>query len=229
MNLSLGDMLGEQWRDISDFEGYYQISNMGRVKSLGRIVSRRPSVLKLKTRIRKYYKRPSKKNCPGCQMYASYILNKDGEKYVFSGHRLVAKAFLPNPLNLPEVNHIDNNGLNNCVTNLEWVTSQENSLHAIRIGVKKVSFVGESSGSSFLRNEQVLEMIHLRRSGWMLKDLSRRYSMSMSAISAICNGKTWKHLSCCSGAQLDLTVREVSLASSVAAVVVNDKSASDSV
>lgn len=70
--------------------------------------------------------------------YLSYYLTlEDGTKQRFFGHRLVALAYIPNPLNKPEVNHIDGNKLNNKVENLEWVTASENQKHNIKIGNKK--------------------------------------------------------------------------------------------
>ena len=68
--------------------------------------------------------------------YPQVHLWKDGKDHTFYVHRLVAKAFIDNPLNLPEVNHIDGNRANNKVSNLEWVTSSENSYHASKTGLR---------------------------------------------------------------------------------------------
>lgn len=108
--VDLDDLPGEEWRDIENYEGMYQISNFGRVKSLPR--SRvRGRILKLGR---------------GTNGYAIVHLCKKCVQETLSVHRLVAKAFIPNPDNLPEVNHLDECKTNNAVSNLRWVTREEN-------------------------------------------------------------------------------------------------------
>ena len=97
----------EIWKDIKDYEGLYQISNYGRVKSLGNSQKRKEKILK-----------PEYSN----KDYACVHLRKDGKNKKYRIHRLVAEAFMPNPDNLPCVNHKDENKLNNKVENLEWCT-----------------------------------------------------------------------------------------------------------
>ena len=101
----------ENWKDIEGYEGLYQVSNLGRVKSLN-------------------YHRSWKEQClkPGkvCG-YLYVILSKDGEVYGKYVHILVAEAFIPNPFNLPYVNHKDEVKTNNCVSNLEWCTAKYNT------------------------------------------------------------------------------------------------------
>ena len=92
----------EQWRDIEGFDGLYQVSNQGRVKSL------------------KYGKEKILKGVKSCNGYLTVGLCKDGKEVRKYIHRLVAEAFLPNPQNLPQVNHKDEDKTNNCVENLEW-------------------------------------------------------------------------------------------------------------
>ena len=121
----------EEWKDIEGYEGYYQVSNTGKVKSIGRYVKRNGE--KFYFRKGRFLK-PSISNT-NCSMVCLY---KDGVIKWFLVHRLVAAAFIPNPNNLPEVNHKDENRLNNfvCVnpdgsvdaakSNLEWCTSEYN-------------------------------------------------------------------------------------------------------
>ena len=106
----------EEWKDIPGYAGLYQVSNLGRVKSLRFN----------KERIMK------STNSHG---YQSIELCVNNVRFITGVHRLVAMAFLPNPQNLPEVNHKDRNRSNNCVDNLEWVTQSENVAHAYRHGV----------------------------------------------------------------------------------------------
>ena len=108
----------EEWRDIEGYEGLYQVSNLGRVKSLARVVIRsdgKPNTVNEK--ILKYGMNRG---------YCAVVLCKDGKKKMYKVHRLVAMAFLRNPHNLPEVNHKDEDKKNNCVDNLEWCTSLYN-------------------------------------------------------------------------------------------------------
>lgn len=105
----------EVWKDIAGFEGLYQVSNFGRVKSFPRNGTqvKTPHIL-----------------CPSTTTsYALYRLSKNDKSYYKKGHRLVAQAFLPNPEGKPHINHIDGNRLNNRVDNLEWCTPSENIIH----------------------------------------------------------------------------------------------------
>ncbi len=116
----------ELWRDIPGYEGRYQVSNLGRVKSLARVVERRSNTpFQLPERLLR--PRLSHKG------YLLAALCKESTQKNISVHRLVAEAFIPNPADLPEVNHIDGNKTNNRVTNLEWVTTKENTKHSIEV------------------------------------------------------------------------------------------------
>lgn len=106
------------WKDIKDFEGYYQVSDSGLVKSLPRTITRNSGSYKIQERILS----PSKHKSG----YLYVMLSKDGLDYMKRVHRLVAEAFVPNPDNLPCVNHKDENKRNNVSSNLEWCTHQYN-------------------------------------------------------------------------------------------------------
>jgi hypothetical protein len=112
----------EIWLPVKDYEGYYEVSNLGRIKSLARIVINTGRILK-----EKYNALHLKRGG-----YHSVLLSKDTVKSTTSLHRLVANAFLPNPDNKKVVNHIDGNKLNNRVDNLEWTSHRENSCHYYR-------------------------------------------------------------------------------------------------
>lgn len=108
----------EEWRDIKGFGNNYQVSNLGRVR----------------------HKKNGIKQLPiGGKYIRVGLYDPDlGKQRNMRVHRLVAEAFMQNPNNYPEVNHIDENKYNNCVTNLEWCTREQNIEHSINTGTFKV-------------------------------------------------------------------------------------------
>ena len=109
----------EQWRAVGGFEGRYEVSDEGNVRSLLRGGCR---LLKFGIHQSGYY-------------YVILYLEDGTSKNVLV-HRLVAEAFVPNPENKPDVNHIDGNKKNPCASNLEWVTKSENMYHAYSSGIR---------------------------------------------------------------------------------------------
>lgn len=103
----------EIWKDIAGYEGLYQVSNLGRVKSLKRLHTKERII-------------SQEVNHRG---YARVNLWKENKQKKFSVHRLVAEAFIENPEGKPQVNHIDEDKLNNTAKNLEWCTQVENHRH----------------------------------------------------------------------------------------------------
>lgn len=120
----------EIWKDILGYEGIYMVSNIGRVKSLDRYIDHPIT----KKTLLKGVMREIDINSDG---YPLIRLCKNGMSVSRSVHRYVAEAFIPNPLNLPEVNHKNGVKTDNSVENLEWVTRSENQLHAYATGLKK--------------------------------------------------------------------------------------------
>jgi hypothetical protein len=129
-NLSLKNIKGEFWKDIPDFEGKYQVSNKGRIKSLKRIINCRwgenhnckERILKLET------------DKDGYKIANLKGIDKINKKKV---HRLVAFAFIPNPDNLPEVNHKKGDKWDNRDSQLEWSTTKDNMKHSFRVLLRK--------------------------------------------------------------------------------------------
>ena len=114
----------ETWKEIEGFSGYF-ISDEGRVRS-SEVISSGQNYSKITVRIKpSYILKPMKTNCG----YYRVCLYKDGKQYYKTIHRLVAEAFIPNPNNLPCVNHKDEDKFNNNVENLEWCTSLYNNTY----------------------------------------------------------------------------------------------------
>lgn len=110
-------MSKEIWKDISGYEGMYQVSNFGNVKSLTREIMNRGVKQQIKERL-------LRQNNKGGYLFV--VLSKEGKTKSFAVHRLVAEEFIQNPENKPQVSHLDENPLNNNVLNLAWATAEEN-------------------------------------------------------------------------------------------------------
>lgn len=123
------------WKDIKGYEGFYQVSNTGKVKSLARIVF-------VKTKKSEYFCN-YKERILSCKIskngYCHTTLCVENKQKSFLTHRLVAESFVSNPENKPEVNHKNGDKTNNNDWNLEWVTASENHIHAYKKGLKRVS------------------------------------------------------------------------------------------
>lgn len=111
----------EIWKPVVGYEGIYEVSNLGRVKSLERVVSFGRARRVIKEKILKQVKKGT------CQYYCVNLTIK-GKQHWMLVHRLVAQAFIPNPKGLPEVNHKDENKDNNTLDNLEWCDREHNHL-----------------------------------------------------------------------------------------------------
>ena len=162
-------MNDETWRDIKGYEGLYQVSNYGRVKSLIKGIILKPKVCKTG--------------------YLCVGLWKDGKQKWMLIHRLVTQTFIPNPVNKPQVNHIDGVKSNNVVYNLEWVTSSENNQHAVNTGLSKL--VGEDNHQSKLTNDDVTKIKKLK-GVYSQRELARMFGVSKGAIHFIHHDVNWK-------------------------------------
>ena len=158
----------EQWEFVQDFENYL-ISNLGNVKT----VNGKP-----------------KKIVYDNKGYGRVELWKNNKGRKFRVHRLVAEAFIPNPLGKEQVNHIDGNKKNNCVSNLEWVTPKENIRHAIENNLSSIKY-GSKNLSSKLKEEDVKYIRENAGINKSVRELSEIYKVSTTTIYNIINYKKW--------------------------------------
>lgn len=156
----------EKWMDIKGYEGRYQISNLGRVKSL-------PIDEKFCKRNEEVILKPFV--CGSG--YYEVILRQNGKRKPKLIHRLVAETFIPNPHGKKEVNHKDGNKYNNEMSNLEWVTSSENQLHSIKV---LNNSLGKKREVVCVETGEVFES---------LKKASEKYGLQLPLIWKCCNGK----------------------------------------
>lgn len=171
-----GELVPEAWKEIEGHDGFYEISNYGRVKSwkAGNGSGKRRSEPKL----------------------LKTVLNNSGYYSVHFDfiHRLVAIHFVPNPDNKPEVNHKDGKKANNFYLNLEWCTRSENNIHAFKNKLSTPTR-GEISGMSKLTKEDVLKIRAMYKTGnYTCAELGDLFKVRDSHVSRIIRRKRWAHV-----------------------------------
>ena len=182
----------EEWRPVVGYEGLYEVSSFGNVKSLPKSWSRkgcgtvnRNSSIILTPIQHKFKNKPT---------YLVVTLSGKVKRKISLIHRLVAQAFIPNTENKIQVNHKDGNKTNNKASNLEWNTSQENITHSIETNLKP-SLRGVNCKSSKLAEKQVLE-IREKYIPWKysMQKLANEYMVTPPTIMCIILRKTWTHI-----------------------------------
>lgn len=184
----------ECWRDITDYEGMYQISNSGNVRGLDRtIVTRLGVKQKIKGMVMK-----QALNHKG---YPIIYLSAKNKCKTMSVHRIVAKAFIDNSNKYPEVNHIDGNKENNNVENLEWCTPSQNCLHAHATGLRTSKHMKRLRKLTFPQVEMMREMwthslntqcTQKRGKPFSQRWLGKCFGIDKQTVEAIVTYKTYK-------------------------------------
>ena len=138
----------KEWKNIKGYEKYYQVSNYGEIKAKRRVVYDL-----IDGEIQPTYVTKEKIMNPfdnGCGYLVVSLVDENGNRKNFYVHRLVADAFLENPNNLPQVDHIDYDRKNNRLSNLRWVTVSENALHSSCNHPKHRKYCNSSTGYKFI-------------------------------------------------------------------------------
>jgi hypothetical protein len=176
----------EIWKDIPGYEGLYQVSNLGNVKSCSRIrKGGRYNCVRT-------YKEKQLKNIKNPYGYIYVQLYGENHTKKYFTHRLVALAFVLNPEKKPSVNHINGIKHDNRVENLEWVTHSENTIHAFKTNLIKIKH-GEDSNNSKLTEKQVLEIREYKGIISQSK-LGKIYGVGQDTICRIMTRRNWKHI-----------------------------------
>ena len=178
----------ENWKDVPDYEGYYQVSNMGRVRSLDRIVEY-AGYRKQKRFYEGTILKPSNRSKYG---HKCVSLRKCGKSKIVGVHNLVANAFLPTPSSTDVlVRHLNGNATDNRAVNLAWGDCKENEADKALHGR---ALIGEKNLQSKLTDEKVSTIKELLRYGMKGKNIARVFGECNSTICDINRGKGWKHV-----------------------------------
>ncbi len=164
----------EEWRNIQGYDGLYKVSRHGEVKSVDREIIRSDGKIK-------HFKSVVLKQFKNNNGYLLVVLSKNGVEKQYLVHRLVAEAFIPNPHNLPQVNHKDENKLNNCVDNLEWMDAKTNSNYGTGIE-RRITKISKAVLQFTITGDYVAEYKSTR-------EAQRKTGIDHGDIGKCCNGK----------------------------------------
>jgi len=176
----------EQWKDIPDFKGYYQASNIGRIRSVERLTI-------YKDGRRGIHKGKVLKQCLDKKGYLNVYLTKQSNKYSRKVHRLVLEAFVsPRPNEMQCRHYPDPNKTNNCLDNLQWGTASENQIDGVEHGTHRIPHrQGENANGAKMTKQQIIK---IRQDKRVQREIAKDYGLSQQTISEIKTRKIWKHI-----------------------------------
>lgn len=172
----------EEWRDIPEYEGYYQVSNLGRIKSLDRMVRHSMSRENAKLRLS-----PGQIMLPDLSHHGYYCVSlfKEGKRHVRELHTLIALAFLGKRPDAHHTHHINGNKIDNRLANLEYKSAHDHGSD---------HHYGENCHKAILTRDQVAEVRKLLNEGVYQKDIAKQFGVSRSTIGEIKRGASWKRI-----------------------------------
>lgn len=176
-----------QWFPVIGYEGRLEITRCGKVRSVERMV---------RSRYNSQRRMPTRELSPFVlnSGYPAIQVRFDGKRKNVLLHRMLAEAFIPNPMGKPCINHIDGNKANFNLSNLEWVTHSENIRHALSAGLMNApsSGPGDKSPAAKLTWEQVDHIRALINLGATQASVARRFGISKGAVGFIARNETWR-------------------------------------
>jgi hypothetical protein len=183
-NLQKEDLDGEIWKNCKEANAY-EVSNYGRIRNLIWKKGSHAKPTDYPIIIKQYLDK--KGYC------VAHIVNNNRNKKSIKVHRYVGFAFLENPNNLPQINHIDGIKTNNITDNLEWISNIDNMRHSYVIGLRDGSYTGEKNGRAILTEKEVV-YIYTNPDRKTITELRSEFKLSESSISSIYKGKNWKYI-----------------------------------
>lgn len=183
----------EVWKPVVGYEGYYEVSNLGRVKTAAIFIRHDGNWSEEGGYVKKIKIRNQQTNRYG---YKTIKLCKLGNCKQARVHRLVAEAFIDTDNLNNQINHIDGDKTNNIVSNLEWVTAAENMRHAWETGlVNKDHTIGSKHHNALLDEQKVVEIRKLYKAGGITqKEIAEMYSVKFGTIKDVLSNRTWNHV-----------------------------------
>jgi DNA-binding transcriptional regulator YiaG len=184
-NYDISDFANEIWKDVVGWEGLYQVSSLGRFKSLSRekTIGARGKILMKSFLMKQGQSRG----------YFYIIFYRNGIIEKHQSHRVVANHFIKNSENKRTVNHINGNKKDNTINNLEWLNDSEQQKHAVKIGLRNKT-LGENSNLSKLNETSVKEIRELHKQKIKQNELASIYKINRNTVHNIVNNITWKHI-----------------------------------
>jgi hypothetical protein len=175
------------WKPVKGFEEYYEVSEDGEIRTIERYITLPTHKYLKKQKILTQF-------VDGRGYMHVKLYDGKGKPKSTTTHRVVAMTFLENPENLPEINHKDANKLNNCLSNLEWISRGDNIKHAYKYRDPK-TYKGSGNKNSKLIEEQVISIRkehEVNKTSY--KQLAEKYNVGITLIGYIIRRKVWKHV-----------------------------------